>query len=151
MTGGGGTVAATFSLYKAAAIANGQRGQGYNEAHKFDDPYREVPLVKPSGGRPAAGRWVPGWQRDCLVKATQLAVAQEATPLKSLRELANKSPPVRNITNVPSSGPPEGQPPRGRQVLEVPIQQQPVPRRVVQEANNLGIITRDVNGTKYHE
>lgn len=131
-------------------MANWQRGRNFDKAHTFDYPHREVQLVKPPGakGNPRLDGYDPG---DVIVsrKHTQLAAVQEETAVKYLRQLRDKYPQGRPIAQVPSSGPLAGTQLRGRQILEVPIQNEPVPRRVVQEANNLGIIIRDVNGKEY--
>lgn len=135
---------------KAAAIANWRRGTNFNRAHAFDYPYREVPVVNPAGG-PGLRR-VDGYHPNYVIvsrKMTQLAEVKEETALRYLRELRDKYPGGRPIANVPSSGPLAGTRLIGRQILEVPIQEKPVPQRVVQEAANLGIIIRDVDGKEY--
>jgi hypothetical protein len=82
-------------------------------------------------------------------KYTQLAEVTETTAIDYLRELAQKYRPGYTISDVPSNGPLRGEKLKGRQILEVPIQRQPVPRAVLEEARKLRIEIRDVAGKVY--
>jgi hypothetical protein len=52
-------------------------------------------------------------------------------------------------SKVPSNGILGGQRLRGRMILEVPVQEGLVPQSILDAANRLGIVIRDINGTVY--
>lgn len=125
-------------------------GQIYDRSHRFDYPYRELIVERPDGRRVRLDAYDPEVGEIVSRKLTQLAEVEEATALGYVRELASKYQPGYVIARVPSSGPLGGRQLRGRQILEVPIQNRPVPARIIDEARRLKIIIRDVNGRAYN-
>lgn len=92
-------------------------------------------------------------------KHTQLAEVQPSTALSYLNELATKYPPGARIADTPGNQDrpgtagqpiPEGTRLGGPQILEVPVQNGPIPQAILDRANDLGIIIRDVEGREYN-
>jgi hypothetical protein len=85
-----------------------------------------------------------------LRKFTQLGRVRERTAIGYIREAARKYAPGRRISDVRSvPADLRGQPLRGDLILEVPGQRVPVPRSVLDVADELGVIIRDVHGNVY--
>lgn len=86
-------------------------------------------------------------------KHSQLADIQESTAIGYLRDMARKYPPGEEIANTPRNRElyPDlvGELLDGSMILEVPVQNGPVPPAVVAKAKELGIIIRDVDGKEY--
>ncbi len=82
-------------------------------------------------------------------KWTQLSEVSETTAKSYIREAAAKYSPGTTIANVPSSGALAGQELRGTLYLEVPIQVNPVPKRVLDAAAESGVRIRDASGRVY--
>ena len=91
-------------------------------------------------------------------KYTQLSEISEKTAIGYLKELSEKYSPGSVIADVPSNrvganagifeenG---GKTLRGRMILEVPVQEEPVPERVLRYAAKEKIKIRDINGKEY--
>lgn len=87
-------------------------------------------------------------------KHTQLADVQESTGVGYLREFANHYKTGTIIADTPTNrrdlGDEQiGKPLTGDMILEVPVQNGPVPRAILEEAERLNITIRDENGTVY--
>lgn len=86
-------------------------------------------------------------------KYTQFANIQPRSGIQYLRDLANRYQPGQIIANTPANIAQRpglvGLPIRGAQVLEVPVQNGPIPQDVLGEAYNLDIIIRDITGQEY--
>jgi hypothetical protein len=73
-------------------------------------------------------------------------------------ELAANYPPGARIANVPTQAAGSGhanagfagQQLRGTTILEVPVQNGPIPQSVINAANRQGIVIRDINGRVYN-
>ena len=81
-------------------------------------------------------------------KHTQLADIDEKTAKGYLNELSRKYPPNATIANVPSSGKLGGETLQGLQILEVPIQNKPIPQGILDHASSLNIDIRQVSTKK---
>jgi hypothetical protein len=125
------------------------RGNHFDAASRFDYPYREVLVDRPDGSRGRLDGYDPGARLIVSRKYTQLAEVKESTAIDYLRELAQKYRPGYTISDVLSNGALRGKKLEGRQILEVPVQRQPVPRAVLEEAKKLKIEIRDVAGNVY--
>jgi hypothetical protein len=126
-----------------------EKGNQFDAASRFDYPYREVWIDRPDGTRVRLDAYDPDAHLIVSRKYTQFAEVAESTAIGYLRELAQKYRPGYTISDVLSNGTLRGQILEGRQVLEVPIQRQPVPRAVLEEARKLRIEIRDVAGKVY--
>ena len=91
-------------------------------------------------------------------KYTQLSEISEKTAIGYLKELSEKYSPGSVIADVPSNrvganaGVFEengGETLRGQMILEVPVQENPVPERVLKYARDKNIQIRDINGKEY--
>lgn len=140
-----------------AAVKSGkpewlQRLEAGNQFNKNRSPfyeYNEVYVEKPSGGYVRLDSYDPETGEIVSRKFTQFSEIQESTGEAYVNELATKYPPGSTIANVPSSGPLAGQQLQGQMILEVPVQNGPIPQSVLDAANEQGIIIRDTNGTVY--
>jgi hypothetical protein len=85
-----------------------------------------------------------------LFCAVVLGGVQEPTAIGYINELANKYPVGATIASVPSSGALAGAALRGQLILELPVQVTPIPQAVLDRANQLGIMIRDISGKVYN-
>ena len=85
-------------------------------------------------------------------KFTQLADIKESTAKGYLNELNYKYPSESIITDSPfNSKVLRGQPMRGQQILEIPVQKNKIPQSIIDHANNLDIIIRYIEGKVYNK
>ena len=124
-------------------------GNNYNKAHAFDYQYRELYIENPKGGYYRLDAYNPG-KAILSRKFTQLGEISEQTAINYINELAKKYPAGAKIANVPSSGPLAGLKLRGQLYLEVPYQNMPIPRAVIDAANAKNILIKDVYGNIYN-
>lgn len=129
-----------------------QRIQAGNEFNKTRAPfyeYNEVYVENPEGGYVRLDSYDPQAGEIVSRKFTQFSEIQESTGVNYVSELANKYPPGSTIANVPSSGALAGQQLQGQMILEVPVQNGPIPQSVLDAAAEQNIVIRDVNGNIY--
>ena len=84
-------------------------------------------------------------------KFTQLSDVREQTAINYIDEIQAKYPARARIADVPTnfeSGL-AGQRLTGQYILEVPVQAQPVPQRILDAADQAGVLIRDVSGKVY--
>lgn len=127
-------------------------GNQFNEDQKDNYPYSEVYIEKTDGEATSYYRldsYDPEKGEIVSRKHTQLSNIQETTAKKYINELTQKYPDGATIANVPSSGSLSGETLVGQMILEVPVQNVPVPQAVISAADNAGVIIRDINGTIY--
>jgi Flp pilus assembly pilin Flp len=96
--------------------------------------------------------YIPG-EEIVSRKYTQLAEIQESTAFKYLRELARDYPPGTVIADTPTNRDDLGEAMIGTtldgdMILEVPVQNSPVPESVLREAERLDITIRDADGNE---
>ena len=91
-------------------------------------------------------------------KYTQLSEISEKTAIGYLKELSEKYSPGSVIADVPSNRvganagifeENEGNILKGQMILEVPVQEEPVPENVLLKAQEEGIMIRDIKGHIY--
>jgi len=133
------------------------KGNDFNKQQSAKYPHNEVYVEPPCAGRnclrldsynPAAGGNVG---EIVSRKFTQLAQVNLRTAINYLREMDRKYAPGTIIADVPSNRASglAGQPLRGQKILEVPEQIAPVPKAVLDQANNRRIIIRDEFGNEH--
>ena len=143
----------------------------FNKARTKFYPYNEVYLEAPKkainlpGGSPTKHQYVrldsynPHTGEIVSRKYTQLSEVSEETAIRYLKELSDKYAPGTKIADVPSniSGANagifkenRGRTLRGQMILEVPIQDKVVPKKVIDYANKHYIKIRDINGKIYN-
>jgi len=132
-------------------------GNDFNaERAEFYD-YNEVYVQKPDGdGYYRLDSYSPG---DEIVsrKHTQLSEVQERTAIGYINEINDKYPEGATIADVPSNIDggnagifDSGNTLRGEKILEIPVQENPVPQAVIDAANDADVIIRDTDGTIYN-
>jgi hypothetical protein len=125
-----------------------EAGNEFNRQMRPNYPYNEIRL----DNNKVMDSYRPG-QEIVERKFTQLSDIQPETAQGYLNQLANQYPPGARIADTPANRASMpgliGQPIRGRQFLEVPVQNKAVPEAVLQAADKLGIIIRDSNGKVY--
>ena len=92
-------------------------------------------------------------------KYTQLSEVSEETAIRYLKELSDKYAPGSIIADVPSNRTGvnkgifevnQGNDLKGKMILEVPVQDKVVPKKVIDYANKHYIKIRDINGKIYN-
>lgn len=124
-------------------------GNAFDDAQAHRYPFNEVYVENPQGGYHRLDSYNPRTGEIVSRKFTQLGNIQESSGRAYLNELAAKYAPGARIADVPSSSNLAGQRLRGRMILEVPVQTTEVPQSLLDAANNLGVLIRDVNGRIY--
>ena len=143
----------------------------FNKARAKFYPYNEVYLEAPkkatnlSEGSPIKHQYVrldsynPHTGEIVSRKYTQLSEVSEETAIRYLKELSDKYAPGSIIADVPSNRTGlnkgifevnQGRDLKGKMILEVPVQDKVVPRRVIDYANKHYIKIRDINGKIYN-
>lgn len=134
-----------------------REGNRFNRERAAFYDYNEVYVKKPDGsGYYRLDSYNPG-EEIVSRKHTQLSEIQENTANGYIDEINKKYPEGAEIADVPSnvngsnSGIfDHGNTLRGEKILEVPVQNNPLPQPVIDAANNADITIRDVNGTIYN-
>ena len=143
----------------------------FNKARAKFYPYNEVYLEAPKKatnlpeGSPTKHQYVrldsynPHTGEIISRKYTQLSEVSEETAIRYLKELSDKYAPGSIIADVPSNRTGvnkgifdvnQGRDLKGKMILEVPVQDKVVPRRVIDYANKHYIKIRDINGKIYN-
>ena len=143
----------------------------FNKARAKFYPYNGVYLEAPKKainlpeGSPTKHRYVrldsynPHTGEIVSRKYTQLSEVSEETAIRYLKELSDKYAPGSIIADVPSNRTGlnkgifevnQGRDLKGKMILEVPVQDKVVPRRVIDYANKHYIKIRDINGKIYN-
>lgn len=133
---------------KPAWLQRLDEGNAFNEAQAPRYPHSEVYIQKAGGGY-CLDSYNPRTGEIVSRKFTQFGDIQESTGLRYLQELARKYATGSKVAGVPSSGVLAGQRLQGQMILEIPAQANSIPQAILDEANRLGIILRDVNGKIY--
>ena len=150
---------ATEALWKEKIFA----GINFNRQMSKRYDYNEVYLLRPEGvnGKGDYVRldsYTPG-KEIVSRKYTQFSEIQIETGLSYIRELKDKYPQGALIADVPSNragGANAGLEGSintgivGTQILEVPVQRNPIPQLILDEATNNKIIIRDANNNIYN-
>ena len=143
----------------------------FNKARAKFYPYNEVYLEAPKKainlpeGAPTKHQYVrldsynPHTGEIVSRKYTQLSEVSEETAFRYLKELSDKYAPGSVIADVPSNRTGlnkgifevnQGRDLKGKMILEVPVQDKVVPKRVIDDANKHYIKIRDINGKIYN-
>ena len=144
----------------------------FNKARAKFYPYNEVYLEAPKKainlpeGSPTKHQYVrldsynPHTGEIVSRKYTQLSEVSEETAIRYLKELSDKYAPGSIIADVPSNRTGlnkgifevnQGRDLKGKMILEVPVQDKVVPRRVIDYASLKGIKIRDINNHIYNK
>ncbi|WP_336047159.1 hypothetical protein [Solibacillus ferritrahens] len=129
-----------------------EAGNRFNKENHPRYPYNEIELEAKeiNGKKYVVDSYIPG-EEIISRKYTQLAKVQNKTALGYLSEFTKKYSSGSEISagkfnpNALKGGRLEGE-----LILEVPVQIKPVPKIIIEEANNKGIIIRDINGRVYN-
>ena len=111
--------------------------------------YNEVTVSGPIKN-PVLDSYIPG-EEIVSRKYTQMADIQEKTAIGYLNELTNKYPPGTQITNSPfNSKALRDDYLKGDMILEIPVQNSPIPQNILDIATNKNIKIRDITGKVYN-
>jgi RHS repeat-associated protein len=134
-------------------LQNIRKGNEFNAAQRTNYPYNEVYVNKPGGkGYYKLDSYNPNLNEIVSRKHTQLSEINTDTAKSYIKEIPKKYSNGSTISNVPSnidSGL-AGQRLQGQHILEVPVQNNPVPQAVVDVAEELGVVIRDTEGFIYN-
>jgi len=138
-------------------LKNLDEGNQFNKDRAEFYDYNEVYVNKPDGsGYYRLDSYKPG-KEIVSRKHTQLSDIQDATAKNYINEMDKKYPKGAEIADVPSNVDggnagifDTGNTLKGEKILEVPVQNKPVPKSVIDAANNADITIRDVNGKIYN-
>ena len=124
-----------------------EAGAEFNRVNRARYPANELEVTDKAGNKFRVDSYNPGKGEIVSRKFTQLSEVKPETGVGYLRELPRKYPSGATISE--SGFNPKtlrGQRLTGDLVLEVPVQKSPIPKAVLEYANNNGIIIRDVSG-----
>ena len=129
-----------------------EAGNRFNKENRPRYPYNEVELEAKeiNGKKYVVDSYIPG-EEIVSRKFTQLAEVKEKTALSYLSEFTKKYSSGSEISsgkfnpNALKGGRLDGE-----LILEIPVQTKPVPQKIIEEANEKGIIIRDINGKVYN-
>jgi hypothetical protein len=127
-----------------------EEGNEFNRKQTPNYPHNEVYIDKADGsGYYRVDSYNPRTGEIVSRKHTQLSDVTEQTATNYVKEVPQKYPPGAKIADVPSSGNLSGQRLQGQMILEVPPQKAPVPKSVLDAANDAGVLIRDTSGRIY--
>ena len=127
-----------------------EAGNEFNRTNRSRYPYNEVEVDVGEPKNFVVDSYNPIAREIVSRKFTQLADVKESTAIGYLQEFVRKYPEGATITNSPFN--PKvlcGQRLQGDLILEVPVQNNPVPQAILDAALERGIIIRDPLGTIY--
>ncbi|WP_238552961.1 hypothetical protein [Paenibacillus alvei] len=129
-----------------------EAGNNFNKENRPRYPYNEVELeAKEAGGKKfVVDSYVPN-KEIVSRKFTQLSEVKESTAISYVRELAQKYSSGSKISNGPfNPNALKGGRLKGELILEIPVQNKPIPQSVLDEATKNKITIRDINGKEYN-
>lgn len=129
-----------------------QAGNQFNKDRVGVYEFDEVYIEKPDGsGYYRLDSYSPGSGEIVSRKNTQFSEIQEQSGVNYINEFTRKYPDGANIANVPSNVTNDlvGQKLTGDMILEIPVQNSPIPQTVLDAATNAGVIIRDIDGNIY--
>ncbi|MBG9795714.1 hypothetical protein ABD76_25930 [Paenibacillus dendritiformis] len=129
-----------------------EAGNNFNKENRPRYPYNEVELeAKEVGGKKfVVDSYVPN-KEIVSRKFTQLSEVKESTAISYVRELAQKYSSGSKISNGPfNPNALKGGRLKGELILEIPVQNKPIPQSVLDEATKNKITIRDINGKEYN-
>ncbi|EMY4798386.1 T7SS effector LXG polymorphic toxin [Bacillus pacificus] len=129
-----------------------EAGNRFNKENRPRYTYNEIELEAKeiNGKKYVVDSYIPG-EEIVSRKFTQLAEVKEKTALSYLSEFTKKYSSGSEISsgkfnpNALKGGRLDGE-----LILEIPVQTKPVPQKIIEEANEKGIIIRDINGKVYN-
>ncbi|GGA28775.1 ribonuclease YeeF family protein [Psychrobacillus lasiicapitis] len=129
-----------------------EAGNNFNKENRPRYPYNEVELeAKEVGGKKyVVDSYAPN-KEIVSRKFTQLSEVQEKTAKSYLNEITKKYPSDSKISNGTfNPNALRGGRLKGELLLEVPVQNKPIPQTILDEATKNRIIIRDINGKVYN-
>jgi hypothetical protein len=127
-----------------------EAGNEFNRVNRAKYPYNEVEVIDGSGNKFRVDSYDPVSGEIVSRKLTQLSEVKLSTGISYLKELAKKYPKGASISDsVFNAKILRGQRLDGDLVLEVPVQNKPIPKAVLDYASKNSMIIRDINGVVY--
>ncbi|MEI5912796.1 T7SS effector LXG polymorphic toxin [Bacillus albus] len=129
-----------------------EAGNNFNKENRPRYPYNEVELeAKEVGGKKYVVDSYAHNKEIVSRKFTQLSEVQEKTAKSYLNEITKKYPSGSKISNGPfNPNALKGGRLKGELILEVPVQNKPIPQTILDEATKNRIIIRDIKGKVYN-
>ncbi|MBR1722407.1 MAG: hypothetical protein IJ727_08010 [Treponema sp.] len=126
-----------------------EAGNNFNKENRPRYTYNEVEVII-GNNKYVVDSYIPD-KEIISRKYSQLANIKESTAIGYLRELEKKYPPGAKISDrVFNSKALRGKTLEGIPILEVPVQNKPIPQSIIDKATEKGIIIRDVLGKEYN-
>ena len=124
-------------------------GNKFNKDNRPRYPHNEVE-VEGLNKNPVVDSYIPG-KEIISRKYTQFSEIQEHTAIGYINELDIKYPLGAKITDSPfNANVLRGKTLQGDKILEVPVQNKPIPQKILDMATEKKIIIRDVDGKVYN-
>ena len=133
-------------------LRNLDAGNAFNKERSVAYPYNEVYVNQPSGaGYFRLDSYNPQMGEIVSRKFTQFGEITEKTGIGYVNEMTVKYPAGTPIANVPTNVKTglAGDVLVGRQILEVPVQNRPIPQAVLNAAYRADVLIRDIKGRIY--
>ncbi|HEY2495007.1 MAG TPA: hypothetical protein VGI33_19120 [Paenibacillus sp.] len=129
-----------------------EAGNNFNKENRPRYPYNEVELeAKEVGGKKFVVDSYVSNKEIVSRKFTQLSEVKESTAIGYLRELTQKYSSGSKISGGPfNPNALKGGRLKGELILEIPVQNKPIPQSVLDEATKNKITIRDINGKVYN-
>ncbi|WP_141540984.1 WXG100 family type VII secretion target [Bacillus wiedmannii] len=129
-----------------------EAGNNFNKENRPRYPYNEVELeAKEVGGKKYVVDSYAHNKEIVSRKFTQISEVQEKTAKSYLNEITKKYPSGSKISNGPfNPNALKGGRLKGELILEVPVQNKPIPQTILDEATKNRIIIRDIKGKVYN-
>ncbi|WDD96754.1 RHS repeat-associated core domain-containing protein [Thalassomonas actiniarum] len=127
-----------------------EAGNEFNRANRGRYPYNEVEVIDSKGKKFRVDSYDDVKAEIVSRKFSQLSKIKPETGISYLQELARKYPSGATISDSTfNSKVLRGQRLTGDLILEIPVQHHSIHTKVLDYANNNGILIRDVNGVIY--
>jgi hypothetical protein len=125
-------------------------GNAFNDSRASAYPYNELYIDDGLGGYKRLDSYNPQKGEIVSRKFSQLGDVKDSTAIGYIQEIESKYAPGSRIANVPSSGNLAGKVLQGEKILEVPVQNTPIPQSVLDTATKANVTIRDINGKIYN-
>jgi len=125
------------------------KGNQFNRDNRHRYPYNEITVDGAKKNR-VVDSYIPG-KEIVSRKLTQLSEIAEKTAIGYIDEIIAKYPPGTKITDGPfNPNVLKGDTLQGQMILEIPVQNNPIPQRILDVATEKKVSIRDIEGKVYN-